>query len=496
MPSAFFERKISTPSQNNDIKEINTQQESFVDNRASSNEISQLQSNVNSSINSQEITQLQEKVDNTTGMPDDLKKGVENLSEQDMSDVKVHYNSDKPAQLQAHAYARGTDIHIAPGQEKHLPHEAWHVVQQKQGRVQPTMQMKGNVNVNDDAGLEKEADVMGQKALQLKSNNQENLNHSQLEFNAVYQFKVDAIHGATCPTLADTEGTDDYLSFVSNMNALGKTMGVPIDKTVTNEIWVKAMQILWKTQDMTGMGTLQDKQAGTTKDKTASKPKDAREETPTDQGARFNFDFASDTFQEVLQNDFKTLAGLIMDNFKQTFESKRIFGFWSKDPAMEVGKSSKALMLEDSALGKPFDGINLTGNWNMELWGAISHYYAEAVSKNIGQSNIQYWGFVGDGATGDVDNIYAKVEKVKFQAMGKEKNITAEAMESIILWHGCLSDINDQGEKIKATPHPGYNVMGLIGVLNVGSDRHKIASEVEDKTKLLKEVKSTRVSRN
>ena len=147
-------------------------------------------------------------------------------------------------------------------------------------------------------------------------------------------------------------------------------------------------------------------------DKTASKPKESRKETDTDKGARFNFDFASDTFQKVLQNDFKDLAGLIMDNFKQTFESKRIFGFWSKEPAMEVGKSSKALMLEDSALGKPFDGINLTGNWNMELWGAISHYYAEAVSKNIGQSNIQYWGFVGDGATGDVDNIYAKVEKV------------------------------------------------------------------------------------
>uniref|UniRef100_UPI0035934C76 LirA/MavJ family T4SS effector n=1 Tax=Aquiflexum sp. TaxID=1872584 RepID=UPI0035934C76 len=62
------------------------------------------------------------------------------------------------------------------GQEKHLPHEAWHVVQQKQGRVKPTLQMskssgnpafagKGGVNVNDDAGLEKEADVMGGKAL-------------------------------------------------------------------------------------------------------------------------------------------------------------------------------------------------------------------------------------------------------------------------------------------------------------------------------------------
>jgi hypothetical protein len=27
-----------------------------------------------------------------------------------------------------------------PGQEQHLPHEAWHVVQQKQGRVKPTGQ--------------------------------------------------------------------------------------------------------------------------------------------------------------------------------------------------------------------------------------------------------------------------------------------------------------------------------------------------------------------
>src|SRR3569833_2391842 len=98
---------------------------------------------------------------NNTGLPDQLKSGIENLSGHSMDNVKVHYNSDKPAQLNAHAYAQGTDIHLASGQEKHLPHEAWHVVQQKQGRVKPTMQMKGRVNVNDDKGLEKEADVMG-----------------------------------------------------------------------------------------------------------------------------------------------------------------------------------------------------------------------------------------------------------------------------------------------------------------------------------------------
>ena len=105
---------------------------------------------------------------NNTGMPNQLKSGIEGLSGIDVSDVKVHYNSSKPAQLNAHAYAQGSDIHIAPGQEKHLPHEAWHTVQQKQGRVKPTVQMKENIPVNDDPSLENEADVMGAKALNFK----------------------------------------------------------------------------------------------------------------------------------------------------------------------------------------------------------------------------------------------------------------------------------------------------------------------------------------
>lgn len=102
---------------------------------------------------------------NNTGLPDNLKSGIENLSGMSMDNVKVHYNSSQPAQLNALAYAQGSDIHVAPGQEQHLPHEAWHVVQQAQGRVKPTMQMKEGVPVNDDRSLEHEADVMGAKAL-------------------------------------------------------------------------------------------------------------------------------------------------------------------------------------------------------------------------------------------------------------------------------------------------------------------------------------------
>jgi hypothetical protein len=105
-----------------------------------------------------------QKKENNTGLPDHLKAGVEALSGYSMNDVRVHYNSDKPAQLHALAYAQGPDIHVGPGQERNLPHEAWHVVQQKQGRVQATLQTKTNVPINDDAGLEAEADVMGAKA--------------------------------------------------------------------------------------------------------------------------------------------------------------------------------------------------------------------------------------------------------------------------------------------------------------------------------------------
>jgi hypothetical protein len=101
---------------------------------------------------------------NRTGLPDTLKSGIESLSGLAMDDVRVHYNSPKPVQFQALAYAKGTDIHIAPGQERHLPHEAWHVVQQKQGRVKANLQMAGAA-VNDDEKLENEADDMGVKAL-------------------------------------------------------------------------------------------------------------------------------------------------------------------------------------------------------------------------------------------------------------------------------------------------------------------------------------------
>ncbi|MFL6604960.1 MAG: DUF4157 domain-containing protein [Steroidobacteraceae bacterium] len=69
------------------------------------------------------------------GLPDKLKTDIERLSGMNLDDVRVHLNSPLPAQHQVLAYTQGNDIHVAPGQQRLVAHEAWHVVQQQGGRV-------------------------------------------------------------------------------------------------------------------------------------------------------------------------------------------------------------------------------------------------------------------------------------------------------------------------------------------------------------------------
>lgn len=99
------------------------------------------------------------------GLPAPLQAGVEALSGLAMDDVQVHRASSLPARFGALATTQGNQIHLAPGQDQHLAHEAWHVVQQKQGRVTPTPAIRpGGVPFNADPALEAEADAMGQRA--------------------------------------------------------------------------------------------------------------------------------------------------------------------------------------------------------------------------------------------------------------------------------------------------------------------------------------------
>ena len=97
------------------------------------------------------------------GLPDGLEAAMEQIAGPSLDGVWVPYYSHKPAQANALAYAQGTNIYLGPGQERHLPPGAWHIVQQKQGRVRPTIQVTG-VAMGDNPSLERAADMMGLRA--------------------------------------------------------------------------------------------------------------------------------------------------------------------------------------------------------------------------------------------------------------------------------------------------------------------------------------------
>jgi hypothetical protein len=110
---------------------------------------------------------------NGTPLPQDTQGKMDGLFGTDLSSVRVHTNSAVPPAGKK-AFTEGTDIFFTSGaynphteSGKHLiGHELAHVVQQQQGRVKVTPASNGK-NVNDDPGLEREADEMGKKAAQL-----------------------------------------------------------------------------------------------------------------------------------------------------------------------------------------------------------------------------------------------------------------------------------------------------------------------------------------
>lgn len=99
--------------------------------------------------------------ENHTGIPTQLKERMEQSTGMSLDDVRVHYNSDLPAKLDALAYAQGNRVEIGPGQERHLPHELGHVIQQKLGVVRSNATHSSGVALNTDPALEHQADEIG-----------------------------------------------------------------------------------------------------------------------------------------------------------------------------------------------------------------------------------------------------------------------------------------------------------------------------------------------
>lgn len=119
---------------------------------------------------------FQLKSASSSAMPGETLSQMSSTFGTDFSDVNIHQGSQSAVDAGALAYTQGNDIHFAPGQydpasqsgQELLGHELTHVVQQREGRVQANNEVNG-MPLNDDKGLEKEADDMGTAVAQKKT---------------------------------------------------------------------------------------------------------------------------------------------------------------------------------------------------------------------------------------------------------------------------------------------------------------------------------------
>ncbi len=103
-------------------------------------------------------------------LPAPLRAQMEDAFDFSFASVRMHEGGEARS-MGALAYTQGTDVHFAPGQydpasargQELIGHELAHVVQQSEGRVAATTQLKG-VGLNDDSALEQEADDWGARA--------------------------------------------------------------------------------------------------------------------------------------------------------------------------------------------------------------------------------------------------------------------------------------------------------------------------------------------
>lgn len=105
---------------------------------------------------------------NLTGIPTQMKLDFEQHSGLSFDDVRVHYGSEKPERVQALAYTQGTDVYLGPGQERCLPHELGHIIQQKSRAIPVTQQWNG-LPFNADPAMEAQADAFASGALRPSS---------------------------------------------------------------------------------------------------------------------------------------------------------------------------------------------------------------------------------------------------------------------------------------------------------------------------------------
>lgn len=131
---------------------------------------------------------IQKKENKATTNPSKLPDSINNVAKksfgQDLSNVNIRTNDKEADDLGAKAFTKGNEISFGNGEydpssaegKSLIGHELAHVIQQKNGLVQPTSSIN-NIFINDNPHLEKQADEMGNSFAHNFKNNDDELDN-------------------------------------------------------------------------------------------------------------------------------------------------------------------------------------------------------------------------------------------------------------------------------------------------------------------------------
>lgn len=180
-------------------------------------------------------------------------------------------------------------------------------------------------------------------------------------------------------------------------------------------------------------------------------------------------DLGSDAMKSII-SEFDPICDALAKYMSKQAAGASTFAFWSGKPGCSMAKANAQVALESSALGGLFDGLNIDGAWNTQLWGALSQAYAMHASNKV--SGRRYLGFVGLGSSRD-QSIFNKIEQPTFAGFFEEKALPVPD----ITFYACAVKVAN----IEEADHR-FTGGGIKGTYEQG-DRVSMVTLAEDKNK-------------
>jgi Domain of unknown function (DUF4157) len=178
-------------------------------------------------------------------------------------------------------------------------------------------------------------------------------------------------------------------------------------------------------------------------------------------------DMAADGFKKIMK-DFEPITAALSPMMEKFSQGKKVWAFWSGTGACDVAKANSEACLEKSALGHLFDGININGGWDIQMWASLSKAYATHAAKDA--SSKTYRGFVGRGSSQEA-SIFNQVEQPQFVSMLNDK----EQATLKITWYSVAQDPKNE-KQADMTCNGG----GFPGTMGSG-DRGGMVADAEKK---------------